>query len=124
MNSLLSRIFFPLNVDDNCRLISRLLQPVKLQIYHHLQAGEDHEAVLLFGQLLETMSHAFIKDRHYLYIDNMYAPDVDCSDIFHWFQHAIEDGSLSVSSQKLLSEIRIQIKASDSFKEYKIPSIC
>ena len=120
----MQRIFTPWNVDDNCRLISKLLQPVKLQIYKALQDGNDEEAVTLYTRLLATMCHQFMKDRHYLYMDNCYYPDIDSTDIYHWIQRAKAKGKISVHAWNLLTDTLNELKQSETYWEYRIPSIC
>ena len=122
--SQIDRIFFPLNVDDNCRLISRLLQPVKLQIYHLLKDGKCDEAVTLYVQLIQAMCEHFIKDRHYIYIDSCYALDLDCTDIFRWFQQCKEAGTLTEELQNKLQETFAVLRCSKVYQEYGIPSVC
>lgn len=120
----LNRIFSSWNVDDNCRLISKLLQPVKLQIYQFLQDGNDEEAVTLYIRLLTTMCNQFMKGRHYLYIDSQYYPDIDCTDIFRWMQRAKAEGNLSAPTWQLLTDTLNELKQLETYWEYRIPSIC
>ena len=120
----MNRIFTPWNVDDNCRTISKLLQPVKLQIYQSLQNGNDEEAVTLYIRLLTTMCHQFMKDRHYLYMDNCYYPDIDCIDIYHWMQRAKAEGKITAPAWQLLTDTLNELKQSETYWEYRIPSIC
>ena len=120
----MNRIFTPWNVDDNCRTISKLLQPVKLQIYQSLQDGNDEEAVTLYTRLLTTMCHQFMKDRHYLYIDSHYYPDIDCTDIFRWMQRAKAEGKFSAPAWQLLTDTLNELKQSETYWEYRIPKGC
>lgn len=120
----MNRLFTPWNVDDNCRTISKLLQPVKLQIYQSLQDGNDEEAVTLYTRLLTTLCHQFMKDRHYLYMDNCYYPDIDCTDIYHWMQLAKAEGKFSAPAWQLLTDTLNELKQSETYWEYRIPTVC
>lgn len=120
----MNRIFTPWNVDDNCRTISKLLQPVKLQIYQALQSGKDIEAVTLYTKLLTTMCTQFMKDRHYLYMDSCYYPDIDCTDVFRWIQQAKAEDKLSAQAQQLLTNTLKELKQSATYWEYRIPKVC
>lgn len=91
----IERIFFPLNVDENCRLISRLLHPYKLQIYNYLESGENDKAIAVYLLILQAIFSHFEKDKHYLYIDKYYLPEIDCKDINYWFKKKIANGTFT-----------------------------
>jgi len=121
---MLERIFFPLNIDDNGRLISKLLQPYKLEIYKNLQCGNVAEAIESYIHLLTTISHRFIIDSDYLYIDNHYYPDIDCTDIYHWMQNARVEGKINTHAWEILINTLTELKESDTYMEYGIPMVC
>ena len=120
----IERIFFQLNMDDNGCLISKLLQPVKLQIYKALQSGNELEAVELYTCLLSIMSRCFVDDRHYLYTDKQYMPDIDCSDIYNWMQSYYSQGRFSSHAWHHLENMLNLLRQNISFQEYGIPTVC
>ena len=124
MNDTLDRIFFPLNIDDNGRLISKLLQPVKLQIFRSLAEDRTDAAVTLYIRLLTTLSHCYVEHRHYLYVDSRYFPDVDCTDIFSWLQNCGEHGKLSMENRQRLQATLLELKQGEAFINYGIPTVC
>lgn len=124
MNGTLERIFFPLNIDDNGRLISKLLQPVKLQIFRALAEDRTDAAVTLYIRLLATLSRCYVEHRHYLYVDSRYFPDVDCTDIFRWLQDCGEHGKLSMENRQRLQATLQELKQAEAFREYEIPTVC
>ena len=124
MNGTLERIFFPLNIDDNGRLISKLLQPVKLQIFRALAEDRTDAAVTLYIRLLITLSRCYVEHRHYLYADSRYFPDVDCTDIFRWLQDCGEHGKLSMENRQHLQATLLELRQAEAFREYETPTVC
>ena len=77
-----------------------------------------------FKRVCSNLSTYFMKDRHYLYIDNHYYPDIDCTDIFRWMQRAKAEGKFSAPAWQLLTDTLNELKQSETYWEYRIPTVC
>ena len=71
---MLEDIFAPVNRDEDCRRISRMLMSLENAEEQYLWDGEFGEAVELFLQLVDTMCEHFVADEHWCWFDDFYSP--------------------------------------------------
>ena len=76
-NRMLEEIFAPVNRDEDCRRISRMLMPVENAVEQYLWDGEYGEAVEQFLQMVDTMCEHFVADEHWCWFDDLYWPGDD-----------------------------------------------
>lgn len=111
-------IFDVQNLDDDCKKIAELMEPVRVNIKEALDAGLYKQAVTMYLQLLKAMCIHFVEDEHYCYFDDLYAPEYVLKNIYEKFQMS----NLDFDSAMLLKEGHDEIFQLESYREYGYPS--
>ena len=111
-------IFDVRNIDDNCSKIADLMSAEAELIKEAMNAGMNNKAVMMYLQLLKSMTKHFVEDEHYCYFDDLYSPEYTLQSIFEDFQ--MHD--LGAEATKLLNDGHEEIIQSECYQEYGYPS--
>ena len=74
-------VFSPRNLGMDCSMLDDLLTPYARKVKAMLDQGDTSEAIIMFLEILESLSYHFVKDEHFNYFDDMYCPDYTCNDM-------------------------------------------
>lgn len=124
-NSILEEeIFTPRNLGPDCDIIGGLLEQYGEKfILSALEDGEYAIAVGHYLQMLDSLTAHFIEDEHWCWFDDFYSPDYTVSHIWDAFIPHIRSGALAGEPLAELESGHKQIKQSEAYQNYGIPSM-
>ncbi len=118
LNPQYEKIFNPNHIDDNCSKIAQQIDAIGQQIKEILKVGMYEHAVMIYLQLLKSMTNPFIKDEHYCYFDDLYAPEYSLKAIYD----NIKSHNISEDAENLLFQGHTEILDSECYQDYGYPS--
>ena len=124
LNSTLEEdVFASRNLDKDCQDIAERLDGVGNRVLSPmLEAGRFLEAVRLYLQILDSLTVHFVKDEHWRWFDDYYAPDYSVSWMWERFVPLIRSGALAGEDLALLKRGLAAIESSAAFRQYGYPS--
>ncbi len=120
-NRMLEEIFAPVNRDEDCRGISRMLTPVENAVELYLWDGEYGEAVELFLQMVDTMCEHFVADEHWCWFDDLYWPGDDADRCWEMLRLRLRRMSEEVFDR--LEEGLMDLAGTEAYVDYGLPRI-
>ena len=114
-------VFSKLNIDEDCDTIADLLLPYQENMCRYLISGNYADAVTILLKVLESLTYHFVEDEHYVYFDDLYAPDYVCEDMIKKIIDTIKSGKLPEVELRRLKEGLEKLKHSEAYKDYGTP---
>lgn len=114
-------IFNERNLDEDCNTIARLLLPYQKLVRGYIEEGFYEDAVLVFLEILESLTNHFVKDEHYCYFDDMYSPDYVCHDILKDIMKSISSGTFPNTTLTKLKDGMERLEKTEAWEEYGVP---
>ncbi len=118
LNPEYEKIFNPRHIDDNCNFIADKINHIGQQIDEILKAGMYKQAVTMYLQLLKSMTVHFVKDEHYCYFDDLYAPEYELKAIYE----NIKSFPIDEDCSNILFRGHTEILDSECYQDYGYPS--
>ncbi len=114
-------VFSKLNIDEDCDTIADLLLLYQENMCRYLISGNYADAVTILLKVLESLTYHFVEDEHYVYFDDLYAPDYVCEDMIKKIIDTIKSGKLPEVEFRRLKEGLEKLKHSEAYKDYGVP---
>ena len=118
LNPEYEKLFDRRYINMDCDRIANNISPIASQIEEILKAGLYLRAVTMYLQLLKSMCKHFTEDEHYNYFDDMYSPEYS----MHWILEAIHKYDIGTEAQALLDAGHAEIRQTECYTDYGVPS--
>lgn len=92
-------IFDAGNIDDECIRIANLMELAGVLIKEALESGIYERAVMMYLQLLKSMTKHFVEVEHWCWFDDWYCPDFELRATYE----QIEKYDIGDAAQQLLN---------------------
>lgn len=114
-------VFSPINLDEDCRTMARLLAPYRKAVNDSLSQGKYADAVTVLLDVLESLTYHFVEDEHYDYFDDMYSPDYVCQDMMEAVIDSIQTGDFPHAEKMRLKEGLEKLMETEAYEDYGLP---
>ena len=114
-------VFSKLNIDEDCGTIADLLLPYQENMCRYLISGNYANAITILLEVLESLAYHFVEDEHYIYFDDLYAPDYVCDEMMKAVISAVQSGNFPAEELQQLKNGLEKLKQTEAYKDYRAP---